>query len=91
VYKPKLPTQAVPLPLPPPPVKLDKPQGCGIPERRGTKNVASMLDNKVAALQAYRKASGLCHFCVEKMGSWAQMFSDSSASGSTGTLGDAIC
>jgi hypothetical protein len=66
VYKPKLPSQAVPLPLPPPPVKLDKPQGCGIPERRGTENAASVVDNKVVALQTYHKARGLCQFCAEK-------------------------
>jgi hypothetical protein len=49
VYKPNLSAQAMLLPLPPPPTKLDKPQVGGVAERRGAENAAPAIDNKVDA------------------------------------------
>jgi hypothetical protein len=54
--------------LPPPPPKMDKPLvGSSVLEHRNTEVVPiAQIENKVAAMRAYRKAKGLCQFCAEK-------------------------
>jgi hypothetical protein len=67
-FKYKQTSLATPLPLPPPPPKTDKPLvGSSVLEHRNTEVVPiAQIENKVAAMRAYRKAKGLCQFCAKK-------------------------
>jgi hypothetical protein len=51
-----------PLPLPSPPVKMDKSQSNAHTDKKASEQVQSgnQYDSKVAALRAYRRACGLC-------------------------------
>lgn len=62
------PALKAPLPLPPPPRKVDKSSPSSIAEdRRGTDGArVRSTDDKIAAMRAYRRARGLCMKCAEK-------------------------
>jgi hypothetical protein len=68
MMKPKPYSSATPLPLSPPPPKLDKSLGGGVVEDRhvADSKCVGQVDDKVAGLHAYHRACSLCQFCVEK-------------------------
>jgi hypothetical protein len=65
LYKPKAVTQASPLPLPLPPLKVQD-DAKAIEKISNDQINSANADSKVAALRAYRMARGLYHFCAEK-------------------------
>jgi hypothetical protein len=68
MFKPKFPMSASPLPLPPPPAKVDNVHvASGPTDKSKVDNTSPALaDNKVASLRAYQRARGLCQYCAEK-------------------------
>jgi hypothetical protein len=58
-------TQASPLPLPLPPLKVQA-DAKAVEKRSNDQVNSANADSKVAALRAYRMARGLCRFCAKK-------------------------